>query len=183
MPRCGASPRPGGPPGAVRVQEGKNPRGSTTPSTPHYPRHVCILARPQISDKTCISPLTPHILCAMLSPMSQRLLISPSIGFTGCTFYDAIIWPELTDTQIKLILRRRWFCMTPRLPGFYLGPWRINIRDRALFDRVSPMLWELFAGINEEYPDCIWTISLGDNDFVEHPRIRELNDFLAKGAK
>jgi hypothetical protein len=95
--------------------------------------------------------------------MSQRLHIGP----TDNSVYDVVIASEADATEEHMA---EWL---------YGSPHKIRIGDLALWDKVSPVIAELFPGI---FPDDVWYFYIGERS-IDHPTARELADWLVAGRK
>lgn len=100
--------------------------------------------------------------------MSQRLLISLKENITEeDRFYDCIYSEESTlETLLK-----NWVCYEN---GIYLGPWRVNIRDKQLFNQFKEDFDELVKFIPElnSLEDC-WSVSVDGITVYENQKITE----------
>lgn len=99
--------------------------------------------------------------------MSQRL----HIGKTDDDSYDCIIMDEL-DAREKL--NREWFM---RGTGMVAAPWKIRIADYDLWNKIEPIVTDIFTELGHQYPDCVWAFYDG-NRCIEHPTRSELDEWL-----
>ncbi len=102
--------------------------------------------------------------------MSQILFI----GYTKTPkYYECVI--ETTE-NINIIdkLKTAWLCLKD---GYYLGPWKIIIEDKELFELVSLYIKDLFLSLDINYPNDIWYFICGKAR-IEHPTMKQLDLFL-----
>ena len=109
--------------------------------------------------------------------MSQRLLVIEEKPLCNDVYdYDGVCHSKMTDEAIEDELVMEWMSFGP--DGYYFGPWKIAIEDKALFARIQPALRKAFAStVHYEYPDCIWVFYC-EGRTIEHPSEAELKAWL-----
>ena len=103
--------------------------------------------------------------------MSERLHIGP----TSELFYDCVV---VDENNVREKLLSEWLGYSG-LTGMFFGPLKVRIGDVELFNKIEPVIAEVFTFLRKKYPDDVWFFFHGESE-IEHPNRKQFDRWLKK---